>query len=442
MPDHHEHAESAVQGAGAVADQAVVAQTGPADLAVGEPGLWTGHHPEAGRVRTPTELDPVAEHRQGGVEPAQPAPDLGPDQHPAGRDPEPLLGRVSLPLVDLVGIDHQLAAAGPGDRDPDLGNRLTGPATSRQQQLRPGHVDARLGGHLGQQPDQRVRSRYGVVVQQPQPAVRFGCGLCALAGLTARLVVPRAWRRAQLVFVRLVSRACRRAHRHITGGRVGPILLERGGDSPAETPPALPLVQRVEDLLLQRPPQQPAGGVAAPVVDREDPGRPVRQRGQSGQCLGQPAFGVEGDQHRGDPVSPDVDQPGLVVLGTDPGPGIGLHLRRRADRPQRLGPFVRALVEVAADPDLGRPIVPRSLVRGAGAGPLSTPGSERDGVGDFVDHGCAAQPLRCRGVRGRTGGRAHLRAAAPLGPRQSSAGSPTARSTDVPVPTGPRPARS
>src|SRR4029453_959579 len=148
-----------------------------ANLAVGEVRTWGSEHVVAIEVSPPSELDAIAEDRQSRIETTQFLPDVGATHHSAGRDPEPLLRLVALPLIDLVHIEVELAAPSAGNADADLADRLAAVPMSRQQQLWACQVNALVDRYVSQQLITRVRGGYGIVVQQPQPVrvVRRDC---------------------------------------------------------------------------------------------------------------------------------------------------------------------------------------------------------------------------------------------------------------------------
>ena len=141
---------------------------GPAVGGLGVEDDRLRHHDGAvaGARRPPAEVQVVAEHRQLVVEPADRVEDPAPHQHPGrvDREDRPHLG--VLPLVVLAALQPGLAPAGPGDGHAELEHRLQRRPLA---QHRPEDVGLGVLRGAGEQGQQRLGVRAGVVVQQPDP---------------------------------------------------------------------------------------------------------------------------------------------------------------------------------------------------------------------------------------------------------------------------------
>ena len=262
--------ELPVDLAGAPAGQPAGPQTGPTHLAVRDLGARGGDHPVAVEVGAPAELDPVAEDRDrpGRGRRGRARPQCGRASRRSRR--RAVLRLVALTLVDLPGVDLQVAAARAGDADPDLADLLAGLPAPGQQQLGTGDVDRR-----GRSP--RGRAAGG------------GCR----GPVRRRRAAARASGRADPGSGRRWTR-----RRPLAGRR----RSWRNADLTAVPKPnrSLAGIDRVHDPLVQGLLQQVTGGVGAVVVDGDQPGGAVRQLSQRVQGVGQPARRIEGDQHGGD----------------------------------------------------------------------------------------------------------------------------------------------
>ena len=135
-------------------------------LGVEDDGLRHGDGPVAGRGGAPTEVEVVAEDRQLVVETPELVEDASAYQHAGGVDGQDVARLGVLALVVLAPLQPGLAPAGAGDRDAELEQPLQrGPLAQHRAE----HVGVGVVGRAGQQGQQRLGVRAGVVVQDPDP---------------------------------------------------------------------------------------------------------------------------------------------------------------------------------------------------------------------------------------------------------------------------------
>jgi hypothetical protein len=102
---------------------------------VTDAGRGGDHHPGAGHLSSPAQVDVGPVVRHGSVEAAQLGEEVGPHQHAGGGDGEDVAHRVVLLLVELAAVDQRRGGAG-------LVNRQA----HAEQAVGPVPVD-QLGGH-------------------------------------------------------------------------------------------------------------------------------------------------------------------------------------------------------------------------------------------------------------------------------------------------------
>ena len=248
-----------------------------------------------------TQLDAVPEAGRIGIQPVQGVPVAAADQQTAGGDAEVLPRLIALTLVDLPQVETEVATTRTGDRDAHLAELVAGPVTaSGEDELGTGDVHAGIGDHVAEQLLQGVGRRDRVVVQQPEPVVGVRWRPLLRGGVGAR---------------------------GLSGGVEGCRLCGQGGSDPgAETAPGRAGDHRVQHTVPLGSLQQLQGAVGAAVVDGDQSVRLVREAGQGGQCLGQPRFGVQGDQDGRDGAARDVGRGGVIPVLGQPGPAIRLVL--------------------------------------------------------------------------------------------------------------------
>src|SRR5437763_11762060 len=85
-------------------------------------------HTAPGGIDPPAEIDVVAEHRPGPIEPAESVPDLAPDEHAGSANCQHVADVVVLTLVELTRLETRLAMPGRVDRESDLNKSPAVPA--------------------------------------------------------------------------------------------------------------------------------------------------------------------------------------------------------------------------------------------------------------------------------------------------------------------------
>ena len=151
---------------GVAAGQRRTPQPAVCRLGVEDHGLRHRDGLVAGRGGAPAEVEVVAEDRQLVVEPAELVEDAAAYQHAGGVDGQDVARLGVLALVVLAALQPGLAPTGPGDRDAELEQPLQrGPLAQHRAE----HVGVGVVGRAGQQGQQRLGVRAGVVVQHPDP---------------------------------------------------------------------------------------------------------------------------------------------------------------------------------------------------------------------------------------------------------------------------------
>ena len=228
---------------GVAAGQRRTPQPAVCRLGVEDDGLRHRDGPVAGRGGAPPEVEVVAEDRQLVVEPAELVEDASAYQHAGGVDGQDVARLGVLALVVLAALQPGLAPAGPGDRDAELEQPLQrGPLAQHRAE----HVGVRVVGRAGQQGQQRLGVRAGVVVQHPDP---LGVG-------------------AELVEVREPG---------AQGGRGNPSTTAARPRCPGRRRPRAG--RRSRPCCRCRPPRSARSGPAARPVPRARSGASARRRG-------------------------------------------------------------------------------------------------------------------------------------------------------------------
>ena len=136
-------------------------------LAVAHAGIGCHHDPRTLEVRSPAQLGVVAVERDGRVEPAELAEQVGPHEQARRRQHEHVTNRVVLLLVDLARLDDRVGLAEPVETESHV---LQPSRLVPVDQLRTDHAGVRAV-QLGHEGADGVRFGRDVVVTQQEEAV-------------------------------------------------------------------------------------------------------------------------------------------------------------------------------------------------------------------------------------------------------------------------------
>ncbi len=291
-----------VRGGGGAAGAVDGAALAGSCLGVAHDRLGGDQDPQSGGVGAPAQVDVVAHQGQSAVEPAQPFEDITSDQHARGGDGQDGPHVVVLALVLLAAVQTGPAAAGVGDGDADL-QQLPAVVPAAELGADDGDVIAAefvLVVHDAQQLGQGVGFGGAVVVQQPQPLHRVSVGkIRQVVGVVA----PGARHGVPAAGPLQVGQ--------VLGGEDG---RDAGGllDGLAETGAA----GEVEHVVVaEGVGDQPGGFVGAAGVGGDGVLDGALLAEQPGECVGQPAGSVVGDEDRGHDVTRELRCGSEVLLG-------------------------------------------------------------------------------------------------------------------------------
>ncbi len=253
-------------------------------LGVAQDGVGCDEDGVAGALGAPAQVDVVAHQGQAPVEAAEVVVDVAADQHAGAGDGEDGADLVVLALVLLAAVEAGPAAAAAGDGDAGFEELLlVVPAAEL------GADDGGVGVLLGdaEQFGEGVGFGGAVVVQEPEPLDGFAVGE---VGEVVRVVAPGA--------ADGVPAAGALEVREVLGGeraRGAGGFVDRGAESGA--------AGEVQDAVVAEGlGEQPRGVVGAAGVGGDVVLRGAFLPQEAGECPGQPAGAVVGDENRGDDV--------------------------------------------------------------------------------------------------------------------------------------------